>query len=808
MQAGISPSLPQNNGPDIKAILFRFLSRWYLFVIGVILGLAGAKLYLRYQENIYTVSTTMLLKAYSDSYRTLGGLELFDNKNNIGDEIQIIKSFDMITKVLAELDFDISYYHQGDIRTMEFYGNSPIRVVPDSSVFQLAGVPLYVTLLGGNRYRLEAVYSQASLVNLERRTTEKQISGEHISQVYHFGEPVRLPHLAFTLYLQDPYYKQPEGKLYFMINRPDLMTYHYKNLLNIAPMNKESSILRLSLSGPLVDKDIQFLNTVTQVYIREGLEEKNRIATNTISFIDEQLAKISDSLKTTEKQIETFQEKYNFQGTEQGLEKAIDKLDDLENEKADLIMKTEYYQYVLDYIRNNKDLKEIVAPSSIGIEDAILSGLIDELIKLKSERSVLIQTANDKNPYIRDIDRKIDITTQTLYENVNNILKVSDIPIRNINKRIVEIERSLNGLPEKDRLWLDIERKFNLNNHLYNFLLEKRAEAAITKASSKPDHEVVEKASRLSAFQIAPKRATVYNVGVMLGLLIPLGILLGLDYLNDRIRSREDLLRYTRIPILGSIGHKELGGNLVVSESPKSGIAEAFRSIRINLSYLASEQKTKVIVVSSSISGEGKTFFSINLGNILAISEKRTLLIGADLRKPRIYDDFGLQNQKGLSTYLANKSGLTDIINKTFVPNFDIITSGPVPPNPAELLGSQRMEELVEDLREWYDYIIIDTPPIGLVADGFYLMKYSDINIYMVRHKYTRYKMLEKINLLYSEGKVKNLGMVINDLNYKDAKYYGYGNSYGYGYGNSYGYYEEGKEEKNIMKKIRSIIRV
>jgi tyrosine-protein kinase Etk/Wzc len=724
-----------SNGVDIRSILLKFLSKWYFFVAGICLSLVLTKIYLRYQENIYSVSTTLQLKAYTNSYRTLGGLELFTPTDNITDEIQLIKSYDMISKVIKKLDFDVSYFHQGDIRTIEFYKDAPFKVVLDTSSYQLAGVPIEITILGPNKYKIEAFAHIADIVDINTKKIEGKARKIKIQKILKFGEAFKSENLSFKIFLKDPYYKQPEGKLMFLINNPEVLTNFYKNRLVINPLMKESSILKLSVSGPLLEKDIDFLNKATEVYIQDGLDEKNKIATNTINFIDDQLGKISDSLRTAEKEIEKFRSKYNYQETSQGLEKALSKLDDLGNQKADMLMKSEYYQYVLDYIHSNKDIKEIVAPSSIGIEDEILSNLINELIKLKTERTVLSQSTSGRNPYIKDLDRKINTTTETLYENVNNILKVSNIPIKNLSKRMSEIESSLRGMPEQDRLWLDIQRKFNLNNHLYNFLLEKRAEAGITRASTKPDHVVVEKASVLNSTHLSPKISSIYNTAIFLGLIIPLALIFIIDFLNDKIKSKEDLNRRTRIPLFGIIGHKETKSNLVVAEKPKSGIAEAFRSVRTNISYLAPDKQNKVILISSSVSGEGKSFFSVNLANIIAISDKKTILIGADLRKPKIYDDFGLSNTYGLSTYLARKCEIDQAISQTHIPNFDILSSGPIPPNPSELLGSKKMEDLIMKLKGIYDYIIIDTPPIGLVVDGFNLMKFADINIYMVRHK-------------------------------------------------------------------------
>lgn len=773
---------------DYKALFFYVLSRWYFPLLGLVIGWGAARLYLRYQENVYTVSATLQFKAQASS-KTLGGLELFTRPTNMSDEIHLIRSHDMISRVIANLDFDVSYYHKGDIRVTEFYKNAPFKVVLDSSSFQIAGRPFFITILGPNEYRLEADLSSGTVVDIKNKTNEGVSAPEKINKVFRFGEPLKMANLSFTIYLQQPNYNKTEGSLYFMINRHDLLTNSYKNKLAISPVSRGSSILRLSMSGPLVQKNIDFLNMLNEVCIQEGLNEKNRIATNTIAFIDEQLRRVSDSLRTAERQIENFRSKYNYQESSRGMESVIARLEDLENEKASLQMKTEYYTYVLQYMRDNKDMKEIVAPSSIGIEDAILSNLINELIKLKSERAVLIQGTSEKNPYIRELDRKIGTTTETLHENVANILKVSDIPIRNINDRIRQLEKSLSGMPEQDRLWLDIQRKFNLNNHLYNFLLEKRAEAGITKASSSPDHAVVEKASWLNAYQIAPNSSGIYNMAMLLGFALPAGIIALIYLLNDRIKSKEDLLSMVDLPLLGVVGHKMMMSNLVVMERPKSAIAEAFRSIRVNLSYLASENSSKLVVVTSSISGEGKTFFSTNLANVIAISNKRTLLIGADLRKPKIFSDLGLENTEGLSLFLAGKAGIEDIINKTSIDNFDIIAAGPVPPNPAELLAGKRMDGLLAELKTRYDYIIVDTPPVGLVADGLHVMSQADITIYLVRHNYTRYKMLDKVIGLHRDGNVRNLNLVMNDMDFEAAGRYGYGG--GYGYYSGYGYYDE-----------------
>jgi capsular exopolysaccharide synthesis family protein len=320
--------------------------------------------------------------------------------------------------------------------------------------------------------------------------------------------------------------------------------------------------------------------------------------------------------------------------------------------------------------------------------------------------------------------------------------------------------------------------------------LEKRAEAGIAKASNLPDIKLLEAATGYSAWMVAPQTKNIYTMASIAGLLLPFLYIFLKSVTNNKITSKDSITNYTNIPILGIIGHSVSKSNLVVAENPKSGIAEAFRSLRVNLGYLSGAKESKLISITSSISGEGKTFCSINLATIIALAGHKTILIGADMRKPKIFADFGHANDKGLSTFLAGKHQLDEVIKTTNVQDLHFITAGPVPPNPAELMELPKLAVLVAELKKTYDFIVIDTPPVGLVSDAFSLLRQSDINIYIVRHKYTEIKLLEKINNIYNEGRIKNLGIVINDLVAGDAKY-SYGYEYGYGYYQGYGYYEE-----------------
>jgi tyrosine-protein kinase Etk/Wzc len=351
------------------------------------------------------------------------------------------------------------------------------------------------------------------------------------------------------------------------------------------------------------------------------------------------------------------------------------------------------------------------------------------------------------------------------------------------------------------RNYLEIERRFNVVNGIYSFLLQKRSEASIVSASNVANSEVVDPAVA-PANPFFPNYQLNYLVGGALGLIIPFLFIVIRELTFNRIETRGQLERITSIPIIGVIGHNEQSSNLAIMDKPKSIIAETFRSLRSNLQYFSTEKELQTILVTSGSSGEGKSFCSINLASIMAISGKKTILLGLDLRKPKLYDDFGLTNDLGVSNYLGGFVEMKDIIIHSDYNNLDLIFSGPVPPNPAELLMGTKMDALMSFLKETYDIIIIDTPPIGVVSDTFGLLKYSDINLYLVRHLYTEQDAIKPLNDYRERGMVQNIAIILND--FKSRTGYGYGYNYGYGYGYGYGNkYGGGYYDENVKKQSK-----
>jgi capsular exopolysaccharide synthesis family protein len=789
--------LAQDDSIDFKGILIKFFSRWYLFVIALLLSYLYAKVYIKYQEPIYRVSATILIKDESNSLKSVGGLDMFSENKNLHNEMGMIQSIDMITQTLDSLQFNVSYFWDGKVRKTEFYKDSPFRVVLDTSSFQITDIPFFITILPDKKFRLQAEINGAPVYDTKTNTIVSQSAKISINEIMVSGQRYKNENIAFTIYLDNPYFFQEDTKLYFEINDKNRLAHSYKSRLAVYPVSKESSILELAISGPLQKKDIDFINKISSVYISNGLDEKNKIASNTIKFIDDQLYLISSYLKDIEIELESFKTKNKIKGFENREELEYNKLGDLEKEKEMIVFNLKYYNYILDYIKSNRDIKDIVAPSAIGILDPILNPLISQLIQLRSEYTVASRNSTDKNPYSRDLQEKIRNTTEVLIENLNNIIVGSKLTLNNYNDRIQRLEKDLNILPKKERMLLNLQRKFNLNDHLYNFLLERRAEAGITKASNKVDNKILDKAGYLNSYKIEPKENLIFTSCFMIGLIIPFLFIVISDFLNDKILSKEELEKATAIPILGAIGHSNKNKNVIVLDNPKSAISEMFRSVRINLQYLAVEKNKKIIGITSSISGEGKTFCSINMAGIIALSGKKTLLLGTDLRKPKIYDNFNLNNEKGLSTYLSNQHSLEEVTYTSKVENLDVITAGPIPPNPSELLATQKAVELLKLLKQKYDFVIIDSAPLGLISDYLILQEYIDVHIYVVRHNYTTKKNLAKINDLYDSGKIKNVSILINDIKGMLGGYY-------YGYGRDYSYYQE--NNSGVVSKIRDLL--
>ncbi|UZS00177.1 GumC family protein [Chondrinema litorale] len=793
---------------DIKSLLSNIVSHWYYFVIAFPIFLGLAFLYLKVTTPIYKVTSTIIIDDESSSTMNteefFGDMSLFGNQKNIENEIAILKSYKLVNKVVDFLDINIAYYEKGVFRDIEKYKSSPYKVTYDSSHYQVFNKPFDINFVADNIY--EVSFDETDFFVNIPYTGEKTFVEEFtFKDTVHIGQICSTEYFKFTINHSEFFkegFSKNELEYSFKIKDVEDITESYRSALAIEPYSTESSVLEIKLEGPIVKKETDFLNMLGKVYIANQLDKKNQAAVTTIDFIDNQILQITDSLQGAEAQLESFRKEKNVIDISFTASNAAEQLQLLETEQSNLKVKDQYYQFLLDYLESS-DFNSIIAPASIGIEDPLLNASIVELKQLNSQKIALSYTASEKSKELSILNLQIDNLKKTLTENVKNIIGSSKIALEDIGKRIAEVKGVLNQLPENERDLVNIQRKFNFSDNLYNYLLQKRAEAGIAKASSMPENEVLDAARMIGNEPISPKKLPIYLIAVFLSFVVPVSIIIIKDFFDDKIKDTDQLDRLSSIPLLGSIVRNS-NEDVNILNSPQSGLAESFRGLRVNLQFLGTDIDNKVIGFTSTISGEGKTFCSFNLGLILATSGKKTVIIGADLRKPKLgeyFEKFRYKNgngngntddKLGLSSYLINKTGLDGIIKKSQIECLDVITSGPMPPNPAELLESHNFARLIEELKQIYDYIIIDAPPLGLVADYFIIKKFTDINIYVVRQDYSRIKFIEDIEKIYQSKKISNLSLVLNDV--KKSK-----SAYGYGYG--YGYYSDDKKVGiNLLK--------
>jgi len=784
---------------DIKALILKYAQYWYYFLLSILFFGSIAFLNNRYTVPEYSVSTTLLIR--DDNNTQLGaenlleGLELFSGKKNLKNEIVILKSYSLSEKVIRELNLGISYYQHGFLQTNELFRNSPFKIRVDSSHLQITGINFQLKPINNKEFTLSLSTENQHPYNILSNNIEKSLTADiDFEKKYEFNKLIKSDFYAFTVNKSINFNLEKilESEKYFSfkLHQIDKLANKLVEKVSINPINKETSILKLNIKERNPRKSIHILNKITEIYIRSGLDEKNLMAINTIHFIDEQLKIIQDSLSEIENKLEIFKTKHpDLEIVDKEYGTYFQK-QNLDNSLSEQSVNIKYYNSLLSYLRNDKNANSIVSPTSMGISNPELNSLINQLLQLYAKKGELKLTTTRKNPTYIAVLSQINHTKSTIIENVNNLISSASIYEEDLISRITTFNKKINKLPEAEKDYLILRRKYEYNEQTAIYLKQKRYEASLAKAGTESDHKVIDTARLDSDIPISPRKSLAYFIALIFSILLPIIFISLRDFFSDTIKSKSDLLNSTNIPILGLVGHSDNATSLVVSNASKSIIAESFRALRTNIQYLAADKKKKVITVTSSIGGEGKTFTTMNLAAIFALSGHKTILIGGDLRKPKLHEDFKVDTTKGLSSYLINKSELSEVIEKSKINTLDVIASGPTPPNPAELLDSLKMRNLIIELNKIYDYVIIDTPPIGLVTDGVILMQHADINLYVVRHNYSKAGALNVINNLYSQNQARNIHIIINDFKQTTS---GYG--YGYGYSSSgYGYYENDKD--------------
>lgn len=802
MQNTQSQYRSQNNDEqsiDIKNIIYIFLSHWYLFAGGALIALVIGFLINRYTEDVFQSTGTVLIKEDRsvDPTTIITGAS-FGNSQNMGNEIAILKSYTLVDRVVKKMNIEVTYFEKGRIATKELYKSAPFTVEIDRSVPQTVGLIYEISFLDENNISLKVKADHQkeydfilcqTISNKAKRidTIGNYTQGDWIDNGYNRMRIVFNENFDFA--------RDKNRKMMFQIN--DYASLVRQMNFSVSPLNKQSSIASVITIGTNRQKIVEFTNALLNEYVNRGLEKKNIVSENTINFIDNELSGIQDSLTTAEIDLQDFRTTNDLMNLDAQTQQVLSSIRALEKEKAEMDVNLKLYKRLQSYIQLQIDDPEnLAAPSTMGINDPLINKLVVDLVSLSQAKAVQVITLTEQHPTIIKMDEQILTYKRTLLETINNLVSNTQMSLAEIEKRIGKAETESRNLPHKQRQLIGYQRKFELNQNTYNYLMQRRAEAQILRASNTPDNEIIDEARLEKTFRIAPRSSMNYLIALILGLLIPALYLFLKDFFNVSVLDRKDVEKLTEFPIIGQIVETNSKDPLVVINSPKSPIAESFRSVRTNIEYITQGKPKSVILVTGDSQSVGKTFNSINTASIYALYGKKTVLLGFDLRKPKLFQEFGLNNNIGLSTYLSNKDTLDGVIQASGkIPNLDIITSGPIPPNPAELIASDKCNELFDKLKEIYDYIIIDTPPLGLVTDAFLLMRHSDVNLYIVRQGVTNKNIFGSI-IKDIESRDIKVNIILNGIKQEGGYGYHYGSyKYGYSYAYSYGYGRYGKHD-------------
>lgn len=796
---------------DYKELFYKLYRHKKWFIISLVIFVVAAFIYNKITTTLYKNQTTLLLQEeeknnFLTSDNIMQGFGLFSGNQNIENEIGILQSFTLINDAIIQLNLETSIFKEeyifGNLLDLKFlkkdeeiYRDKPIQIIIDKSSLQPINLPIKFTILDQNKIKIETFGTEVPLYSYLEDEVVYLVDTVKINGIYKFDEEIKSKHFNFKIHLKTEelnLWKSQE--MYFIFNNVNLLTLEYQSNISAVNTSKTSSLVVITMKGNNKYKIADFLNTLSNSYLDRNLEKKNRIAINTVKFIDSQISEVSDSLSIAESKLQSFRTSnqvmdLSFQG-----QKSFEKMSELETQRAVLLMQQKYYDYIRDYFNKNNDMSDLIAPSSMGVQDPLLNQLILELIALNTERNNLLNRGNTKNLFLNNIEIQIANLKRTIQENISNNAATTDIAIQDVNNRVARINSQMSKLPSTERQLFGIERKFKLNDAIYTFLLQKRSEAQIARASNAPDYEVVDPARYITTAVIYPRRTLNYTIASIGGLLIPFIIIMISEFLNMKISSKKELETITELPILGHVFHNESKNKIVITESSNSPISESFRSIRTNLQFYSKGKDKQVLLLTSSYSGEGKSFIAQNLASVFALFGKKTLLIGFDLRRPKIYQDLNLSNKVGMSSVLINQATIEQIIQPTHIENLDYISAGPVPPNPLELIASDRTEEVFQELKQIYEYIIIDSPPVGVVSDAYLLTKYADVTLYIARQNFTnRDAFTNNIEHLLQK-KIPNVSIILNDVKAR-------GMSYDYGY--EYTYYSD-STKKGFLKKRKS----
>ena len=785
---------------NLYRVIFKYLIYWPWFVASVIVCVVAAFVYLRYQTPVYNVGASVLIKeddprsrAMQANNGALGALQSmggFSMTSNFDNEVEILKSRTLIQKVVTRLGLYISTVENRSFGyDLPLYKNAPVQVyLTPEEAEKNGGAKLKMTYTPEGKLSVKAEY----ILNQEKQSEEKTFD----------ALPAVLPTpVGVFSFTKNDSVAAPtkEVKLTTYISSPVAVAKGYASALTVDPTSKTTTIAKVNFQNSHKQRAVDFINTLVAFYNQDANDEKNEVAQKTADFIEDRITIINRELGTTESQLADFKQKSGLTDLTTDAKVALEENSKYEQLRIENQTQIRLVEFLRDYINNPANADEVI-PSNVGLQDQNLSTVIDHYNTLIIERKRLLRTSSENNPAVINMKTGIEAMRHSVQTTVASVLEGLRITKGNLDRQASKFEGRISNAPQQEKEFLTIARQQEIKAQLYIMLLQKREENAITLAATATNGRIIEQALPDNA-PVAPKKKMFLLVALILGLGIPVGIIYLIDLLKYKIENAEDVQKLTSVPLVAELPHcqKPAQGAIVVRENHNDIMEETFRGLRTNLMFMM-ESGEKVIMVSSTQPGEGKSFVAGNLAVSLALLGKKTLIVGMDIRKPGLNRVFNISHREhGITNYLSDPehTDLFSLVQPSGIHNnLDILPGGAVPPNPTELVARPVLDHAIAQLKEHYDYIILDTAPIGIVTDSAIVSRVADLCLYVCRAEVTPKVAYQYINELKAEKKFAKLATVINDIDMtkrKNSYGYGYGKKYGYGYGYGYGFQKNEK---------------
>ena len=793
---------PQQGGDDDDSStsfnpiewLFTFLHYWYLFVIALVIAMGLAMLKNRRWIPTYLSQGTIVIKENAgyggSSMALMQGFGVDAGFKNVNNQMIMLGSYDLTSRVVDSLPFlNVEYITQGRFKTRQLYRQTPILVEPKRVDPRAYGILYQVNFNSDGSMRIAS--------------TDESVD---VDMTVHYGEPISCSLFDITIWPTELMINS--GKIYFRFRSHESLVDEFMSRLQLSFVTEGSTVLALSMVSETPQRDCEYLDKLAQIYLLQNLEQKNEVAENSIRFINEQLESLQASLQVSEGAMTDFRQENKFVDVNSYAGQLMSLIANYDQQSMELRLRETYFDYLINYIHTNIESGAVIAPTTMGVNEPILMGLVQQLNDLRIQRGEL----TEKNVYYAKYTKDIDNVKTAIEEVVTSMRASLEIEKDDLKKRYAEVEKSIKTLPQKELQMVAIERNYRIDDNYYTFFLQKRAEAEIQKASNTPDNSIMDKA-RTTAIMNAKAKSKTTSTYLIIGFLVPLILIVLSELLNNKIRSPKDVMKLKSFRLIGTLRHARSQNPTLVRASPRSSYAEMLRAIRTRIEFVLRRKEKMVICVTSTESGDGKTFLSTNLAALYAMTGKKTLLVDLDLRKPNIHTKLGLENGVGVSNYLIGDCTEEEVYIRDTPFGFDFVRAGTIPPNPGELVHSDKLAETIERARENYDYIIIDTSPIGLVPDAYAIIEKSDMCLFVIRCMQTNKSFCKQTLEQMSEvvEAPEKIQIILSDIptegrhSYGSGYGYGYGGYGGYGYGHfgygGYGGYAYGYGDKNSKSK-------